>query len=31
MVLCIIILASAARRWMLVMSGRAPVLELAEA
>jgi carbon starvation protein len=31
MVLCVIILASAARRWMLVMSGRAPVLELAEA
>jgi len=31
MVLCVIILASAARRWMLVMTGRAPALELAEA
>jgi carbon starvation protein len=31
MVLCVIILASAARRWMLVMTGRAPVLGLAEA
>src|SRR6267378_717398 len=32
MVLCVIILVSAARRWMLVMTGREPVvLELAEA
>jgi len=31
MVLCVIILASAARRWTMVMTGRAPVLELAEA
>src|SRR5580693_810636 len=30
MVLCVVILASAARRWMLVMTGRAPVLGLAE-
>jgi carbon starvation protein len=31
MVLCVFILVSAARRWMMVMTGRTPVLELAEA
>jgi carbon starvation protein len=31
MICVVIILASAARRWMLVLSGRAPALELAEA
>ena len=31
MICCVIILASAARRWMMVLSGRLPTLELTEA
>ena len=31
MLLCVIILVSAARRWLLVLTGRAPALGLAEA